>query len=103
MLSLLSPQLGLYKSSSSFTHSLTHYSPQLLRQTKNLRLHSSLSKSEDSVMLWTTNSNSGKSTSFAGDPEGYVKGTLWKWAPLSIGAPLGNLEVRSLTSDFERQ
>jgi len=54
-------------------------------------------------MLWTTNSNSGKSTSFAGDPEGYVKGTLWKWAPLSIGAPLGNLEVRSLTSDFERQ
>jgi len=49
-------------------------------------------------MLWTTNSNSGKNTptnsnsgkntSFTGDPEGYVKGTLWKWAPLYRG-PIG--------------
>jgi len=54
-------------------------------------------------MLWTTNSNSGRNTSFTGDPEGYVKETLWKWAPLSIGAPLGSLEVGSFTSDFDRQ
>jgi len=30
------------------------------------------------------------------------KGRLWRWAPLSIGAPLGNLERGSYTGDFER-
>ena len=27
---------------------------------------------------------------------------LWRWASLSIGAPLGNLEERSINRDFER-
>jgi hypothetical protein len=27
---------------------------------------------------------------------------LWRWASLSIGAPLGDLEVGSSTRDFER-
>jgi len=30
------------------------------------------------------------------------KGRLWRRAPLSIGAPLGNLEGGSHTGDFER-
>jgi len=30
------------------------------------------------------------------------KGRLWKWAPLSIGSPLGNLEGGLYTEDFER-
>jgi hypothetical protein len=54
-------------------------------------------------MLWTINSNSGTNTCFTGDPKEYVKGRLWKWASLSIGAPLRNLEVGSFTRNFERQ
>jgi len=54
-------------------------------------------------MLWTINSNSRTNTSFTGDPEEYVKGRPWKWAPLSIGAPLENLKVCSFTRDFEKQ
>jgi hypothetical protein len=60
-----------------------------------------LTKSKNSITLWTINSNSGTNTLFTGDPEEYVKGRLWKWASLSIGAPLGNLEVGSFTRDFE--
>jgi len=31
------------------------------------------------------------------------QGRAWRQASLSIGAPLGNLEGRSFTGDFERQ
>jgi len=30
------------------------------------------------------------------------KGRLWRWAPLSIGAPVGNMEGGLYTSGFER-
>ena len=33
---------------------------------------------------------------------GTLKDRLWKWASLSIGDPLGNLEGCSSTRDFER-
>jgi len=33
----------------------------------------------------------------------YKKKKLWKWASISIGAPLGNLEEGSFTGDFERE
>jgi len=39
--------------------------------------------------------------SLAGDPGGYAK-RLWRWASLSIWAPLGNLEGGSSTGNFER-
>jgi hypothetical protein len=39
--------------------------------------------------------------SLVGDPGAWLK-RLWRWASLSIGAPLGNLEGVSSTGDFER-
>jgi len=30
------------------------------------------------------------------------KGRFWRWAPLSVGAPLMNLEGGSFTRDFEK-
>ena len=37
------------------------------------------------------------------NPRDLKKKKLWKWASITIGAPLGSLEEGSFTGDFERQ
>jgi len=53
------------------------------------------------LSVWELCEGNQEGGSFTGDAEGYG-GSLWRWASLSIGAPLGDLEGGPHTRVFTR-